>query len=102
MVFFRDEVSGISIATGAVVFGIIMDFSFHFFTHLQHSKSITETIKEITVPLLTGAFTTIMAFAALLFTNSSVLQDFGLFAALSIAGAAFFYINWTSYNIKII
>ncbi|MBL4593320.1 MAG: 1-acyl-sn-glycerol-3-phosphate acyltransferase [Flavobacteriales bacterium] len=31
-----------------------------------------------------------MAFAALQFTNSKVLQDFGLFAALSLTGAAFF------------
>lgn len=88
--FFKPEISGISLATGAVVFGIIMDFSFHFFTHLQHSKSITETIKEVSAPLLTGAFTTIMAFGALLFTNSIVLQDFGLFAALSLIGAVIF------------
>jgi len=90
MGYFKSEISGISIATGAVVFGIILDYSFHFFTHLQHTKSISKTIKEITSPLLTGGFTTIMAFAALLFTNSKVLQDFGLFAALSLTGAAFF------------
>jgi len=88
--YFKSEVSGISLATGAVVFGIILDFSFHFFTHLQHTKSISETIKEISAPLLTGAVTTIMAFGALLVTSSSVLQDFGLFAALSIIGAAVF------------
>ncbi len=88
--FFTSEISGISIATGAVVFGIILDYSFHFFTHLQHTKSISKTIQEIASPLLTGGFTTIMAFVALLFTNSKILQDFGLFAALSLAGAAFF------------
>lgn len=88
--FLKPEISGISLATGAVVFGIILDFSFHFFTHLQHSNSITETIKEVSAPLLTGAFTTIMAFGALLFTNSVVLQDFGLFAALSLLGAVLF------------
>jgi 1-acyl-sn-glycerol-3-phosphate acyltransferase len=90
MGYFKSEISGISIATGAVVFGIILDYSFHFFTHLQHTNSIPKTIKEITSPLLTGGFTTIMAFAALQFTNSKVLQDFGLFAALSLTGAAFF------------
>ena len=90
MGYFKNEISGISIATGAVVFGIILDYSFHFFTHLQHTKSISQTIKEITSPLLTGGFTTIMAFAALQFTNSKVLQDFGLFAALSLTGAAVF------------
>lgn len=88
--YFKSEISGISIATGAVVFGIILDYSFHFFTHLQHTKSIKKTISEISAPLLTGGFTTIMAFGALIFTNSVVLQDFGLFAALSLSGAAFF------------
>ena len=88
--YIRPNVSGIAIASGAVVFGIVMDFAFHFFTHLKHTKSIDETIKEISAPLITGAFTTLMAFGALLFTNSGVLQDFGLFAALSIAGAAIF------------
>ena len=88
--FVKPTISGISIASGAVVFGIVMDFAFHFFTHLKHTKSIEETIKEVSAPLLTGAFTTLMAFGALLFTNSGVLQDFGLFAALSIAGSAIF------------
>lgn len=88
--FLKTEISGISLATGAVVFGIIIDFCFHFFTHLQHSKSISKTIDEISFPLLTGGFTTIMAFMALLFTNSSILQDFGLFASLSLIGAILF------------
>jgi predicted RND superfamily exporter protein len=99
--FFKPEISGISLATGAVVFGIILDFSFHFFTHLQHSKSITETIKEVSTPLLTGAFTTIMAFGALLFTNSAVLQDFGLFAALSLIGAALFTLTGLPIFLKV-
>lgn len=88
--FFKGEISGISLATGAVVFGIVIDFCFHFFTHLQHSKSIEETINDISFPLLTGGATTFMAFIALLFTNSTILQDFGLVAALSILGALFF------------
>lgn len=91
--FIKPNVSGISIAAGAVVFGIVMDFTFHFFTHLKHTKSINETVKDISFPLLTGAFTTLMAFGALLFTNSVVLQDFGLFAALSIFGSALFTVT---------
>lgn len=88
--FFNGEISGISLATGAVVFGIVIDFCFHFFTHLQHSKSIEKTIEDISFPLITGGATTFMAFIALLFTNSGILQDFGLFAALSILGALIF------------
>jgi 1-acyl-sn-glycerol-3-phosphate acyltransferase len=88
--FFRPEVSGISLATGAVIFGILLDYSFHFFTHLRHTGYISDTIKDVSAPLLTGSFTTIMAFSALHFANSVVLQDFGLFASLSLFGAAIF------------
>lgn len=85
----KGEISAISIGAGAIVLGIIMDYSFHFFTHLKHSSSIEETLKDVTIPLLTGCLTTTLAFLALMLTNSPVLQDFGLFSALSLIGAAF-------------
>jgi len=88
--YFRPEISGISLATGAVIFGILLDYSFHFFTHLRHTGSITTAVKEVSEPLLTGSLTTILAFSALHFANSVVLQDFGLFASLSLSGAALF------------
>ncbi|HEV7381620.1 MAG TPA: MMPL family transporter, partial [Dyadobacter sp.] len=88
--FLRPEISGISLATGAVIFGILLDYAFHFFTHLRHTASTGATIREVSAPLLTGSLTTILAFTALQFTNSVVLQDFGLFAALSLIGAAMF------------
>ncbi|MCE6991345.1 trifunctional MMPL family transporter/lysophospholipid acyltransferase/class I SAM-dependent methyltransferase [Dyadobacter sp. CY323] len=88
--FIRPEISGISLATGAVIFGILLDYAFHFFTHLRHTRSIETAIKEVSAPLLTGSFTTVMAFSALHFANSTVLQDFGLFSSLSLLGAALF------------
>jgi 1-acyl-sn-glycerol-3-phosphate acyltransferase len=88
--YIRPEVSGISLATGAVIFGILLDYAFHFFTHLRHTHSISLAIKEVSAPLLTGSFTTVMAFSALHFANSVVLQDFGLFSSLSLLGAAIF------------
>jgi len=88
--YIRPEVSGISLATGAVIFGILLDYAFHFFTHLRHTQSVSIAVKEVSAPLLTGSFTTIMAFSALHFANSVVLQDFGMFASLSLLGAAVF------------
>jgi 1-acyl-sn-glycerol-3-phosphate acyltransferase len=83
-------ISGISIGMGAVVIGIILDFSFHFYTHFRTSNSVQETLHSISTPLALGALTTILAFGALFFTNSKAMQDFGLFASLTIFGAAFF------------
>jgi 1-acyl-sn-glycerol-3-phosphate acyltransferase len=84
---FKLEISAISMGAGAIVLGIIMDYSFHFFTHLKHSASIEETLKDVTNPLLIGSFTTILAFSSLTLTSSPVLQDFGIFAAASLVGA---------------
>lgn len=88
--WFKGSISAISVATGAIVLGIILDYSFHFFTHYRQSNSLSETVKELAFPLTVGNFTTVVAFLALQFTNSIILQDFGLFAALSLLGAAFF------------
>ncbi len=90
MGYLQPNVSGLSIATGAILFGIAMDYSFHFFTHYAHTKSLLQTLKEISIPLVTGSFTTILAFAALIFANSVILQDFGLFATLALIGASLF------------
>jgi 1-acyl-sn-glycerol-3-phosphate acyltransferase len=90
MGYIHPKIAAISLATGAVLLGIILDYSFHFFTHLRHTRSISTTLKEISSPLITGSFTTITAFSALQFANSPVLQDFGLFAGLCLSGAALF------------
>lgn len=88
--YIHPKVAAISLATGAVLLGIVLDYSFHFFTHLRHTRSISTTIKEISSPLITGSFTTITAFSALYFANSPVLQDFGMFAGLCLSGSALF------------
>lgn len=84
--YIHPEIMGLAIGTGAMVIGIVIDYSFHFFTHLKHSSSIEDTLKAIAKPLSTACLTTILAFGALYFTHSRILQDFGLFAALSLIG----------------
>jgi len=99
--FFKPDISAISLSTSAVLFGIILDYSFHFFTHIRHTHSLSQTIKEMSAPMLIGSFTTITAFSALMFTNSQVLKDFGLFAALSLSAAAFFTLTGLPVILKI-
>lgn len=90
--FYHPNINIISIVTASVLLGIVLDYSFHFFTHLKHTKSIIETVKDVSFPMLVGSFTTIGAFASLLFTNSTILQDFGLIALVTLMGAALFTI----------
>ncbi len=90
--FVHPEINIISVVTASVLLGIVLDYSFHFFTHLKHTKSIMETVKEVSFPMLVGSFTTVGAFASLLFTSSSILQNFGLIALVTLMGAAVFTI----------
>ena len=84
------NISAISIATSAVLMGIVLDYAFHFMTHYSHTGSLTKTVQQLSFPMLVGSFTTIAAFSALLFTDSVVLQNFGLLALLTLSSAAIF------------
>jgi 1-acyl-sn-glycerol-3-phosphate acyltransferase len=86
------EISSISLATSSILLGIVLDYSFHFFTHYKHSGDLLATVREISSPLIVGSFTTIAALAALIFTDSVVLQDFGLIALCVLSGSALFTI----------
>ena len=88
--FIHPEISAISIATSAVLLGIVLDYSFHFFTHFIHSGKLINSVKELSFPMLVGSFTTVAAFCALLFTDSVVLQNFGLIALVTLSSAALF------------
>lgn len=88
--YIQPEISAISIATSAVLMGIVLDYSFHFFTHFKHSKDLSQTVKELSFPMLVGSFTTVAAFAALMFTDSIVLQNFGLISLCTLSSAALF------------
>lgn len=88
--WFRGSISGIALGSGAIIFGIVIDYSFHFFSHQKHNKDNSKTIKELYKPLLFSAFTTIMAFYALTLANSKVLNDFGWFATFGLMGSLLF------------
>lgn len=88
----KGVVSAIAVGAGAVVLGIAINYSLHFFTHYKHTRNVKETLKDLTVPMLIGCTTTVGAFLSLLFAKSEALHDFGLFAAFSLIGAMLFSI----------
>ncbi|MBA4240676.1 MAG: glycerol acyltransferase [Sphingobacteriaceae bacterium] len=89
---FKGVVSAIAIGAGAVVLGIAINYSLHFFTHYKHTRDVKTVLKDLTVPMLIGCTTTVGAFLSLLFAKSEALHDFGLFAAFSLIGAMLFSI----------
>ena len=86
----QGEISAIAIGAGAVVLGISLSYSIHIVAHLNHSSSPVEIIEELTLPLTIGCFTTIGAFAVLMFTSSSLLKDMGLFSVMALIGTTIF------------
>ncbi|SEW22986.1 1-acyl-sn-glycerol-3-phosphate acyltransferases [Chitinophaga sp. YR573] len=86
----QGSISVIALGAGAVVLGIAVNYSLHVFNHYRHLPDIREVIKDLATPMTLGSFTTIGGFLCLELVQSPILQDVGLFAALSLVGAALF------------
>jgi hypothetical protein len=88
--FINDSISAISISIGAILLGITLDYSLHIITHYREKTDIKALYQSVTKPILTSSITTAVAFLCLLFVNSKVLQDLGVFASISVISSAFF------------
>jgi hypothetical protein len=87
--FINDSISAISISIGAILLGITVDYSLHIITHYRENTDIKALYQSVTKPILTSSITTAVAFLCLLFVNSKVLQDLGIFASMSVIVSAF-------------
>jgi len=86
--FIKGAISVIALGTGSVILGIAVNYSLHLFNHYRHKKNIREVIRDLSLPLTIGSFTTIGGFLCLEFVQSEMLKDLGLFAAFSLIGAS--------------
>lgn len=96
----KGSISGIAIGAGAAVFGVALSYSIHVLTHAGHVGSPAQLIEELSYPLTVGSFTTVGAFFGLVFTNSALLRDFGLFASLALIGTTFFCLVFLPHFLK--
>lgn len=96
----KGSISAIAVGAGSVVLGIALSYSIHMVAHQNHVSSIRQLISELAYPLTVGSFTTICAFLGLLFTSSELLQDFGLFAAMSLIGTTLFCLIYLPHFLK--
>ena len=83
-------ISSIAVGAGTVVMGIALSYSIHILCHANHCHDPRQIIRDLAYPLTIGSITTIGAFAGLLFTDSQLLRDFGLFASLTLVGTTLF------------
>jgi 1-acyl-sn-glycerol-3-phosphate acyltransferase len=90
MFIFRDKLSIIALGIGSVLLGIIVDYALYFYCLYKSKGSVELVIRDLTLSIVMCSLTSAIAFFSLLFVKSEVLRDLGLFAGLSILGAALF------------
>ncbi|MDR3133789.1 MAG: FAD-dependent oxidoreductase [Prevotellaceae bacterium] len=88
--FIKGSMSLMAIGIGAVVMGVAFSYCLHIITHYKYVSDPEQVLKDQTVPVILGVLTTIGAFMGLLFTESELLSDFGLFASLGLVGTTLF------------
>ncbi len=84
------EVSAISLGIGSILLGISVDYALHIYSHYRQFGNPENILKQLTTPIMLSTLTTTSAFLSLLFINSKVLNDLGIFAAISVMSAALF------------
>ena len=82
----KGGMSVMALGIGAIVLGVALSYCLHVMVHFKYVGNAEQTVREQAKPVFLGALTTIGAFAGLLFTSSSLLQDFGLFAVFAMIG----------------
>lgn len=88
--FIQETLSLMALGIGSIVLGVALSYVLHVFTHYKHIADPLTVIKKQARPVCLGCLTTIGAFAGLLFTDSPLLKDFGLFASLGLIGTTLF------------
>ncbi len=90
MYLVKTHISAIALGIGSVILGLIVDYALYIINHFRKKGDIIMVLKELSLTIFLCAITTIGAFLCMIFLQSSVLHDLGMFAALSVAGAAIF------------
>ena len=90
MYFIKGQFSLLALGIGAIILGVALSYVLHILTHHRYVSDPEQLLRDQVRPVCLGCLTTIGSFTGLIFVNTSLLQDFGLFAAFAIAGTTIF------------
>lgn len=90
MYFIKGQFSLLALGIGAIVLGVALSYVLHVITHYKYVGDPVQVLKDETVPVFLGCLTTIGSFMGLIFIDTELLQDFGLFATFAIVGTTLF------------
>lgn len=100
MYWIKGEFSLLALAIGGVVLGVALSYVLHVLTHQKYVNNVEKMLRDQVKPVWLGCITTIGSFAGLIFINTSLLQDFGLFAAFAILGTTMFSLTYLPLMLK--
>ena len=86
----KGGMSLMAMGIGAIVMGVALSYCLHVLTHYKYVSDPVQVLKDQSTPVILGCLTTIGAFLGLLFTESDLLKDFGLFASFAMVGTTLF------------
>ena len=90
MYFIKGQFSLLALGIGAVVLGVALSYVLHVITHYKYLGDPVQVLRDQVKPVMMGCVTTIGSFLGLIFINTDLLQDFGLFASFAIVGTTLF------------
>lgn len=90
MYFIKGQFSLLALGIGAVVLGVALSYVLHVITHYKYVGDPVQVLRDQVKPVLMGCVTTIGSFLGLIFIQTDLLQDFGLFASFAIVGTTLF------------
>lgn len=90
MYFVKGQFSLLALGIGAIVLGVALSYVLHILTHYKYISDPEQLLRDQVKPVCLGCLTTVGSFTGLIFIQTELLQDFGLFAALAIIGTTTF------------
>ena len=90
MYFIKGQFSLLALGIGAIVLGVALSYVLHVITHYKYVSDPEQVLRDQVTPVFLGCLTTIGSFMGLIFINTELLQDFGMFATFSVVGTTVF------------
>ena len=86
MYLLQGMMSLMALGIGVIVLGVALSYCLHVITHFKYLTDPVRVLQDQARPVVFGCLTSIGAFMGLMFTQSALLRDFGLFASFAMVG----------------
>jgi len=94
MYWLKGQFSLLALGIGGIVLGVALSYVLHVLTHFKYVGDTQQLLRDQVKPVWLGCLTTIGSFVGLIFIQTDLLQDFGLFAAFAILGTTLFSLTY--------